>query len=605
MRRKSKDEEKEQSTRENHVVKYPKPKILLVDLPPSCLDSVKSAGFNAFAGTFGSPYKVPLINEYMPVVVEPHLPNYTEQEIVFIDLTPPSTIADPIGEKITSRRGYNWWAKCNRGEIDPRPMAMYLVQSSFDRILEYGGLFIIFAQPRLQQELVEARVHPAYGDLDTRSELRHDNWSFLSILSSYNLTIEPDHGEEISLPDYSSKFPDEIIRFLQANTQDAKYTAVFKSDHIPEKNRWIPLLNSKFADCVGGVIFSKDSKGCILILPQISRKDQAIVALLSKVLPDISPHLFPHVEGAKWVERDEYELDSVLGHKKEKIEVEQRARKELEGLDKKISEERDKFGFLHGMITKTGDDLVSDVKLCLELIRFENVKDIDEQIRNAAEQEDLQNQEDLQIHDRSPTLLLEIKGLSGSPKEDDVNQIVKYIHRRTREWNRMDVRGVSIINHQRNLPALDRDNKNVFTDAEIKDVENQDITLLTTWELFLLVRGMLKWKWDPEAIRELFYRKGRMSNCPGNYKPIGKIVRYWPEPGAISVQISEEAQDKICTGDRLGYITSAAYLEEEISSLQVNRQDVREAFPGQKVGVKTEYPEEKLRKGTMVCKVIK
>ena len=125
-----------------------------------------------------------------------------------------------------------------------------------------------------------------------------------------NFVLKDFNGKEISLPGYPSEFPDEIIRFLQANIQDAKYTAVFKSGHIPEKNRWIPLLNSKFGDCVGGVILSKDSKGCILILPQISRKDQAIVALLSKVLPAISPHLFPHVEGAKWVERDEYELDS-------------------------------------------------------------------------------------------------------------------------------------------------------------------------------------------------------------------------------------------------------------------------------------------------------
>lgn len=608
MRRKRKDEEKEQPTEKNYVVKYPKPKILLVDLPPSCLDSVRSAGFNALAGTFGSPYKVPLVNEYMPVVVEAHLPNCTEQEIVFIDLTPPDTIDGPTGGEImTSVSKYDWWVKCSSGMIDPRPIVMYAVQSHFDRILEHGGLFVIFAQPRLEQELVESRVNPEYTR--TGSELCHDNWSFLSILSSYRfITIEQDYGEEISLPDYFNKIPDgidEIVRFLQVNIQDAEYTAIFKSDYIPEENRWIPLLNSKFRDCVGGVIFSKDSKGCILILPQISRKDQAIVALLSEVLPAISPHLFPHIEGAKWVERDEYELDSVLSHKKEKMEVEQRARRELEELDKKISEERDKFGFLHGMITRTGDDLVSDVKLCLEFIGFEKVIDIDEQIRNATEQEGQQKQEDLQIHDRSPILLLEIKGLSGKPTEDDVNQVIKYVTRRMREWDTIDVRGVSIINHQRNLPTLDRDNRNVFTKSQMKDAEDQKTTLLTTWDLFLLVRGMLKWNWNPEVIRDLFYKAGRMPKMPKNYRSIGEIVKYWPELEVISIQISKEAQDKISIGDRLGYITSAAYLEEEISSLQVDRQDVEEALPGQTVGVKTKYPKEKLRKGTIVCKVIK
>jgi hypothetical protein len=48
--------------------KYQKPKILLIDLPDSVLDSVRSAGFNASAGTFGSPYKVELSDSYQPVI---------------------------------------------------------------------------------------------------------------------------------------------------------------------------------------------------------------------------------------------------------------------------------------------------------------------------------------------------------------------------------------------------------------------------------------------------------------------------------------------------------------------------------------------------------
>ena len=56
--------------------KYPKPKILLIDLPSECIDNVISAGFNASAGTFGSPYKVKLGDGYQPVIGKPFLPNY-------------------------------------------------------------------------------------------------------------------------------------------------------------------------------------------------------------------------------------------------------------------------------------------------------------------------------------------------------------------------------------------------------------------------------------------------------------------------------------------------------------------------------------------------
>jgi hypothetical protein len=42
-------------------------------------------------------------------------------------------------------------------------------------------------------------------------------------------------------------------------------------------------------------------------------------------------------------------------------------------------------------------------------------------------------QEDLQILEASPTLLVEVKGLAGFPREDDTLQVVKYIPIRMKE----------------------------------------------------------------------------------------------------------------------------------------------------------------------------
>jgi hypothetical protein len=586
-----KDKEKEKISKK-FTLKYQKPKILLIDLPDTALDSLRSAGFNASAGTFGSPYKVELGDGYQPVIHKAYLPNYTEQEIIIIDLTPPETIDRPEGEKITSEGENDWWAKCSRGEIDPRPRVMSMVQNAFDRIFDHGGLFVIFAQPRLYQKFVWAHV---LGMLEVDREIHADNWSFLSILSY--LKIESDVGEEISVPEYDSQ----LFRFLRKTVRDARYTAIFNPTPRIEKN-WIPILSNKFERCVGGLVKPKDSKGRVLILPQISKKSEAIVTLLREILPDISPHLFPHIEGSRWVERDEYELDSVLKYKAEKIEVRQRAKRELEELDKKISEERDKLGFLHGIITKTGTgtDLVEGVKSCLEFIGFEQVIDVDKQIREQDTKAPMQ--EDLQVHDKSPTLLIEIKGISGLPHEEDTMQVVKYIHRRMKEWNRVDVRGVSIINHQHNIPALERNNQNVFTEQQIGDAENHDIAILTTWDLFLLIRGMMKWGWNPKAIQELFYKSGRMSRLPTIYKPIGEIVEYWEKIGVVGVQISE---NKLHKGQRIGYVIPEGYLEEEVLSLQVENQDVEEVFPGQLAGIKTKYPKRFLRKGTTVCTIMK
>ncbi|MFC1718071.1 hypothetical protein ACFL6S_30700 [Candidatus Poribacteria bacterium] len=393
----------------------------------------------------------------------------------------------------------------------------------------------------------------------------------------------------------------QITRFLENSIKGSRYTATFERGYSLDEGSWLPILESKFGNCVGGLIVLEPPKGFIIILPQIRGKEEAILTLLREVLPDIAPHLFPHVEGAKWVERPEYELTSILNHKKEKDELEQRLRAGLEELDKRIGEERERSGFLHGIITKTGYNLVLDVKSCLEFIGFEKVIDVDEQM---SDQEDPRPQEDLQILDRSPALLLEIKGISGLPDESDVNQVIKYVSRRMKDWDTRDVHGVSIINHERHLPALERNNKNVFTRAQIRDAENQEITLLTTWDLFLLVRGKLRWGWDAEAIKQLFYESGRISSAPTIYKPIGKIAKYWPEAEVISVEMSKNIDHELQKGDRIGYVTSTGYLEEEASSLQIGNEPVERASSGQKVGIKTEYPRDLLRKGMIVYKVI-
>lgn len=589
------DTDKEKPSKKD-APEYKKPKILLIDLPDSVLDSVRSVGFNASAGSFGSPYKVELSDSYHPVIYKSYLPNYTEQEIIIIDLTPPETLDNPEGKKEISEGENDWWAKCNRGEIDPRPRVMKEVQNAFDRIFGHGGLFVIFAQPRLRQDLVLANVYRSrmnYGvpELSKGSKINADNWSFLSILSY--LVIDPDVGEEINVLEQDTP----LSRFLRKTVRDARYNATFNPLSGIEKN-WIPILSNKFEKCVGGLIVPEDSRGRVLILPQISKKPEAIVTILREVLPDLSPHLFPHIEGSPWVKREGYELDSVLKYKAKKIEVQQRAKRELEELDKKILEERDKLGSLHGIITKTGTDLVESVKACLEFIGFKQITDVDKQILE--QDTKAPKQEDLQVHDKSPTLLIEIKGISGLPHESDTIQVVKYVPRRMKEWGRTDVRGVSIINHQRNVPALERDNQNIFTKQQVEDAENHDLTILTTWDLFLLIRGMMKWGWDPKTIQELFYKSGRMPRLPTIYTPIGKIVKYWDKKEVVGVQISE---NKLQKGERIGYVIPDGYLEEEALSLQVENREVDEVFPGQLVGIKTKYPKNLLRNGTIVCAV--
>ena len=48
------------------------------------------------------------------------------------------------------------WALADSGLVDPRPKMMNLVRDDFDRIYNHGGIFIVFAAPRITSRYIIA-----------------------------------------------------------------------------------------------------------------------------------------------------------------------------------------------------------------------------------------------------------------------------------------------------------------------------------------------------------------------------------------------------------------------------------------------------------------
>lgn len=562
----------------------PKPKILLINLPDKVSEGLKSKGFNVNVGTFGSPYKVEVSREITPVIERPNLPNISEQEIIIIDLTAPDTLDKPNYDYVETEEK-QWWVSCSSGIIDPRFLFMSIISRSFDRILNHGGFFVIFAQNKKIEEYFYGRKNLSYGE--KRERKTHSNWSFLSILDR-DLNVEFLSGEEIEV----DRDVHGINYLFQKYTQGTYFNAILKPRYTLE-DKWMTLLRNKFGDPVGGLILSDDfNGGGVLILPQINKNTDVIYTILTEVIAELSPHLFPNLEGAKWVQRDEYELEAIKKFKMDKIQVEKEAKKQLDMLDKKIDKEREEFEFLHGILTDSGDKLVEDVKKSLDFIGFKQVVDVDKTIKG-----DKKLEEDLQIHDESPILLVEIKGISYTPKDSDLLQVHKYIPRRMKKWDRRDVHGVTLINYQKNIPAFKRSN---IEKDKIEDVKSHEITVTSTIDLFILIRGMIRCGWNGKVIRDLFYEIGKMPAIPSNYKPIGEIFTYIKGKNIIGINITSR---KLYKGQKIGYKINNEFLEEHITSLKVNRHDVEDASSGQ-ASIKTIYNEKELRIGTVVYEVI-
>jgi hypothetical protein len=569
--------------------RYPKPKILLVDLPQDAEARLRASGFNVQSGTFGRPYRVQRSDNYVPVIAQAHLPNYTEQEVVIVDLEAAEPLDEPEGIKHNSDGEPDWFTSASQGVVDPRPRVMSWVQDDWKRIFESGGFFVVFAKPRYRPNTVRAATR--FGRLERQEEIHADNWSFLPILSRENIKIEGDHGTE-SQVEITVDFLDSFLRGHQAGLEfDTVLTPMFNMTHEGSRVDFFPLWKNKYGDCIGGIIVAnKPETGRILILPQVKDKGRAVYELVATVLPEFSRHLFPYFEGDRWVHADEYEHVSVLKKKAAQRQILEEANSRVAALDEEINADHERLSFLHGILTGTGDELVDDAKAVLEMIGFLRVE-------KPVEEASTNKQEDLQIHDRSPALLLEVKGLGGQPTEKDTLQGTKYVLRRVKEWNRTDVSGVFLVNHQRNLPALERDHANVFTDQQVGDAVENGMGLMTTWDLFRLARGIIDWDWPVQVVQDVFYGKGRLPSLPSHYEMAGLVAHFYDERSVLSIEVGATG---LRVGDTVGVLFPAGFFEEKIGSLQVEKKDVREAQSGQRAGYKTSLKRSQVPEGTPV-----
>lgn len=573
------------------VVKYPQPKILLIDMTEDVETGLRAKGLNITTGSFGTPYTVPKSNNLQPVIPNGYMPpNYTEQEIVIIDLTPKDPLSGPIGEKPVAPGTNDWWTSCEIGVIDPRARVMLKYQSGFDRILDHGGIFMVFADARKRQKQAIGFLGP-YSDFMRERDLDLDNWMFLSQTESHRIEIKPDRGEVINTSSSNSL----LSLCLAQHTIGGSFACTFRP--VWNLKDWVTLATNKFGASVAGawMLGNQEHRGLVLLFPRVSNRPEFVSKMINEVLPEISPSLFPHYEGAKWVQRPDYEIPQILQLKSQISEIEKRARAEKVELEETIVKLRSEYDFIHDLIRETGEPLVSSVKKALDFIGFKSVIDVDEQAGKLGDTGP--RREDLQIHDYSPAILVEVKGISNLPRETYTLQVWKYLAPRMKEWKRTDIRGLSIVNHQRNLPALERENQSPFQPDVLTNAKEQGFGLLTTWDLFRLIRNYIKNDWRHEHVKDLFYQDGRIEPTPSHYHFLGEIKHFWDKVQAIAVQVE---QGEIQIGDRLAFELPIEFEEQIVESLQIDNKSVEQAIAGMLVAMKTTLTKEQAKEGTRV-----
>lgn len=228
------------------------------------------------------------------------------------------------------------------------------------------------------------------------------------------------------------------------------------------------------------------------------------------------------------------------------------------------------------MLTESGETLVNKVKRYLEWLGFDNVQSMDEEVK---EGEDFQ--EDLQIHlDNNELLIIEVKGLHGTSKDNECSQISKIELRRIHERKYSNVHALYIVNNERGKEPLKRQIP-PFTETQIKDAEFAHRAMAYTYQLFNLYFEIESGIISKEEARNALFQNG-LVDFRSNFKSIGKPYDYFKNNKVACVELHDTI---LSVGDKVYFEDDRKRLNVvEIVNIQVNRQNTQTARDG-KVGI--------------------
>lgn len=578
-------------------MKYPEPRIVLIDMDESAAKELEQAGYNITKAQSGFIFDVSNLNGNVTIPDCSDIPsNLEEYDIVVVDMSRTKVYEIDHFPPLKVNKMQFLMQTNEYVHVDLRNFILTELRSSFRRMYHNKGIFIIFASlPSTCEIIINQRDYLP----ETRE---YNNWDWINDLQP--LSVENSQGELMNI-DTSNR----VGRLLSDFQLDSYFSCSFdvylrhQFASITSQNQyeWTSLAQNKFGQDISGIAWSLtlDSPGILFLFPQLENKGRFLTRLFNEVLPDIIREKFPHSEGANWLQASDYLLPSVKEIQLRIEEIQKVAKREVEILQNDIDQQTEQTKFMSNLLTASGDALVAAVQQTLIYLGFrkDEIIDVDKEYEAQGKSN---RDEDLRIEVSGETLILvEVKGISGKPHDEDAMAVEKYIAPRMRELGRTDIIGLSIINHQKSLPALDREE--AFRELIIENAEKRKFGLMTSWTLYKIARNFRSNNWTHSNIRSLFYQSGEIDHIPTHYDFVAKVTKTFPEKQVVGIFNEIE----LSIGDTLAYELRLDFVEQEIISLQIDDESVDFAPAKSKLGIQTQLTKEQIKQITRIYRVRK
>ena len=342
---------------------------------------------------------------------------------------------------------------------------------------------------------------------------------------------------------------------------------------------FIPLLLNEQDEIISYAYYNKWNGSVTFMLPQIDDKKVLLERLFTECLYKHFSELFPLQTKNSWLKNDNYVLPEIIQLNREKQEALKQYEDIVKQKDKSIEKIKKKHNFLYSMLTETGENLVNNVKIFLEWLEFSNVKSMDATVK---EGEDFE--EDLQVLlDNNELLIIEVKGLHGTSKDNECAQISKIETRRVHEGKYSKVHSLYIVNNERGKEPLKRQMP-PFTARQIKDAEYSYRAMAYTYQLFNLYFEIQNSVITKEEARKALLVPG-IVNFHSNFKALGKPYNYFNDMTVACVEIHET---NISVGDSIYFEdVNKRFHSTKILCIQVEHKNFDSINEG-KVGIELE-----------------